>query len=349
MTPDDAPMQDIIRIAIVGAGGNTRKMHIPKLQAIDGIEIVGVVNRSPESSQRAAQEFGIARTYSHWQEAVQDTEVDAIVIGTWPYLHAPITLAALSQGKHVLTEARMALNAQEARAMLEASRMRPDLVAQIVPSPFTLTLDRTIQRLIAEGYLGELLTLEVKAGGGFIDYDGEMQWRHDLDLSGVNTMMLGIWYEAVMRWVGHAKSVVAGSKTFVKHRQTADGRRQSIGIPDHLDVIADMECGAQAHFQMSAVNGWMDNAATLYGSEGVLKIEGGKLFGGQRSEDGMQAIAIPQEEAIGWRVEEAFINAIRGKEAVTRTTFVDGVKYMEFTEAAIISAQEGQRISLPLH
>ena len=56
----------------------------------------------------------------------------------------------------------------------------------------------------------------------------------------------------------------------------------------------------------------------------------------------MSEIPIPAERRIGWRVEEEFVNAIRGREKVTRTTFEDGVRYMEFTEAVWKSAQSGQ-------
>ena len=49
-----------------------------------------------------------------------------------------------------------------------------------------------------------------------------------------------------------------------------------------------------------------------------------------------------------WRVEEEFVNAIRGKEKVVLTSFEDGVRYMEFTEAVTRSAQTGQAVSLPL-
>ena len=47
-------------------------------------------------------------------------------------------------------------------------------------------------------------------------------------------------------------------------------------------------------------------------------------------------------------MEEEFINAIRGTEQVKLTTFEDGVKYMEFTEAVTRSAQSGEAVSLPL-
>lgn len=50
----------------------------------------------------------------------------------------------------------------------------------------------------------------------------------------------------------------------------------------------------------------------------------------------------------GWQVELEFINAIRGIAPVKNTTFEDGVRYMEFTEAVTRSAQEGKAIALPL-
>src|SRR5262249_37043607 len=134
----------MIRIGLIGAGANTRSRHIPGLKAVEGVEIVAVCNRRPESSTAAAREFGIPRIHATWEDVARDPEIDAIVIGTWPYLHAPITLAALQAGKHVLTEARMAMNAREAHAMLEAARQHPKLVAQIVPSPFGLTADTVV-------------------------------------------------------------------------------------------------------------------------------------------------------------------------------------------------------------
>src|SRR5271167_231912 len=95
-----------LRIGLVGAGGNTRSRHIPGLRALPDVEIVAVCNRRPSSTAAAAREYEIARTYEHWREVVADPDVDAVVIGTWPYLHCPVTLAAVEAGKHVLTEAR---------------------------------------------------------------------------------------------------------------------------------------------------------------------------------------------------------------------------------------------------
>ncbi len=49
-----------MRIGFIGAGDNTRKMHIPGFKALDETELVSVVNRGADSSQRVAEEVGIA-------------------------------------------------------------------------------------------------------------------------------------------------------------------------------------------------------------------------------------------------------------------------------------------------
>jgi predicted dehydrogenase len=88
----------------------------------------------------------------------------------------------------------------------------------------------------------------------------------------------------------------------------------------------------------------------LFGTEGTLRLDTAslELYGGRRRDKDQQKIVIPQEELGRWRVEEEFVNAIRGTERVTHTSFEDGVRYMEFTEAVIRSAQSCQAVNLPL-
>jgi predicted dehydrogenase len=340
---------ETIRVGVIGAGANTTSRHIPGLKAIEGVEIISVCNRSRASSERVAREFGIQTIYEDWQELARASDTNAIVIGTWPYLHCRTTLAALAADKHVMCEARMAMNAAEAHAMREAARMKPHLVAQIVPAPHTLRVDKTVKRLIGEGYLGDVLAIEVRANSNtFLNLDAPLHWRQDFDLSGYNIMLMGIFYEIVMRWAGEATRVAAMGKTFVKMRKDANGLNRPVRIPEHLDIIADMACGAQAHFQFSSITGIAGTTEfLLFGSQGTLRVADNKLYGGRQGESGLKEITIPAEEEGGWRVEEEFVNAIRGKEPITHTNFEDGVKYMEFTEAVTRSMMTGQAIPLP--
>ena len=233
--------------------------------------------------------------------------------------------------------------------MREAARAKPQLIAQVVPSPMTLGVDRTIKRLLADGYLGDLLVIEVRDGNAFLDRDAALHWRQDFDLSGLNVMSLGIWYEAILRWAGAASRVTAVGKTFVRMRKDSDGTLRAARVPEHIDVLAEMDCGAQAHLQISSVTGLAGPAeAWLFGSASTLRFSGGKLYGGQRGESELKEIVIPPEQAGGWRVEQEFVNAIRGQEPITHTSFEDGVKYMEFTEAVARSMASGAAVALPL-
>ncbi|MEM7394075.1 MAG: Gfo/Idh/MocA family oxidoreductase, partial [Verrucomicrobiota bacterium] len=276
---------------------------------------------------------------------------DAIVIGTWPYLHKPITLAALEAGKHVMCEARMAMNAEEARVMLEASRRHPDRIAQVVPSPFTLEIDRTVKRLLAEGFLGELLAIDIRSSdGAFFNPDAPLHWRQDMDLSGLNIMSLGIWYEVLLRWIGEATSVTARGKIAAPRRiDTETGVPKEVRIPEHLVVVAEMTGGAMATMTLSSLTGGVPvNEILLFGTEGTLRFDGDRLSGGQKSDDAFVPIEIPPHEAGAWRVEEEFIAAIRGEEPISHTTFEDGLKYMAFTEAVTQSMAEEKTMGLSL-
>jgi predicted dehydrogenase len=112
-----------------------------------------------------------------------------------------------------------------------------------------------------------------------------------------------------------------------------------------------MACGAQAHLAFSVVTGLAPSGEIwLFGSEGTLHYDQKtqSLAGGRRGEKTLQPMTIPADKQGQWRVEEEFVSAIRGKEKVTHTSFEDGVKYMEFTEAVTRSVQTGQAVSLPL-
>jgi predicted dehydrogenase len=344
---------ETIRIGIIGAGTNTRDVHIPKLREIPGVEIVCVANRSRASGEAVARAFGIPRVHDTWRDLVADDGVDAVLVGTWPSLHRDATLAALAAGRHVLCEARMAMNAGEAREMLAASRAHPGLVAQLVPAPWTLEVDAAIRRLIAEGRLGHLLAVDVRGTTAqFVDEGSPLHWRQDAAKSGLNVLTLGIWYEMAARWVGHARSLVAAARTFVPRRtDAATGGTVDVGVPDHVDVLAETADGVSLRFQVSAVTGLAPSLreAWLFGSEGTLRVDADsrRIFAGRRGDTELKEIVIPEGERVGWRVEREFVGAVRGGEPVRLTTFADGVRYMEFTEAVAVSARTGRRVELP--
>ena len=277
---------DRIRIGVIGAGGIVSSTHLPGLRRMPGVEVVAVANRSLESSRRAAAELDIPRAYASWEQLLDAGGIDAVLIGTWPYMHRAITLAALDSGRHVLCQARMANDAAEAHDMLNASRRHPDLVCQLVPSSSGYSIDRAMQTILASGQLGDLLSVEVqRLQRGFANFGGELDWRHNPELSGYN-------------------------------------------------VTTGLSRG---------------NDTWIFGSEGTLHVDNAlNIFVGRRGDRELAAYPNPPEGQARHRVEEEFINAIRGIEPVTQNTFEIGVRYMEWTEAIYRSARSGTAVSLPL-
>jgi predicted dehydrogenase len=342
-----------IRIGIVGAGQITRTRHFPGFRAIPGVSIVGVCNRHRESARRVARECGIPKVYANWEDLVSDPQVDAVVIGAWPYLHCPVTLAALDAGKHVLTEARMALNAREAQRMHDRALESPHLTAMIVPSPYGLAGDAYLRSLIDSGFLGNLREVHVHSFNNHLaDPETPMSWRQLTRYSGFNMLTLGIVYETVLRWVTPAKRVLAYATKIIPHRFDPEQEKKvRVGTPDSVHVITAQEDGSNGVYRLSGVV-WHENSmgVALYGSEGTLiyDLMRDEVRGARRQDPGLQPMAIPDSLRGGWNVEADFIASIRGERPVTRTDFLTGVRYMQFTEAVARSSRHQVPVTLPL-
>jgi predicted dehydrogenase len=338
-----------IRVGIVGLGANCRLRHVPGLRRCPGVEIVAVCNRSAASTAAAAREFGIPRTWERWEQLVADPDIDAVVIGTWPYLHAPITVAALEAGKHVLTEARMANTAAEARRMLQASLARPDLVAQLVPSPFGLEIHRVVVEYLAAGFLGQLREAVVLGTNASLsDPATPLHWRQSGEFSGVNMLALGILHETLTRWIPDPVRVMAQTAVFTRQRPeprdvgTGTAELVDVETPDSVQVLTELPGGARGLYHLSGViHHGPPPQIHLYGSAGTLRCEFApreRLLAAAADEPHLREIPIPADKRGGWRVEEEFIAAIRGTGRIQFTDFAAGVRYMDFTEAVARSA-----------
>jgi len=338
-----------LRIGIIGAGRNTRSKHLPGFQKIDGVEVTAVCNRTRESGQMVAEEFGIPAVCDDWKELVERDDVDALCVGTWPNMHCETTLAALKAGKHVLTEARMAMNLAEARQMLAAAQ-RSDCVAMVVPAPIFLESESTLLEMIVDGFFGDWLEINSSFLSGGYDEGAPIHWRQRRDLSGNNIMAMGIVNETVRRYAGDERAVIAHGKIFTPERADADtGARLKVDVPESLGVISELESGATAVYHCSSVaRPKRGPEIAAYGTRASFQLAAGQASVAGPGEDTFKPLGVAQEKRGGWRVEEDFVDAIRDGKEVTHTSFADGVKYMEFTEAVNISLAEGRRVELPL-
>jgi len=338
-----------LKVAFVGLGNICRERHIPGLMKLPHVEIIGVINRTEPSSKKVAQEYKIPHVYSTWIELVNDPEVDIVWIGTWPYLHAPVSISALKAGKHVFCQARMAMNLLEAKQMYETA-CRTGKVAGLCPVPFGMTYNKTISRMRREGILGEIYFVKVNSFNDFnLEPNKPLHWRKDHRISGQNVLTLGMYIELIHRWFGWTKSVWGSYQIFTPTRNTPEGEIIEIQIPDQVQAQLELDCGAIAQLTISGMSNYPQESVEIHTQYKTLYYDvlEDKLY--ELPKNGERKIIIPQEEDFydvkNWSVEKDFIEAVSmGKEY--HPDFEDGLKYMEVLDAIYKSAHSNQKVSI---
>jgi predicted dehydrogenase len=141
-----------LRALVVGTGFGCR-IQVPALRGA-GFEVVGLVGTNPDRTAERAAANGVARAFTDMAEAMAVTGADIIAISTPPHSHAPLTIAALEAGCHVLCEKPFARDVAEARAMLTAAEKAGKVHA--IGNEFRFVPERaTAARAIAQGLIGE--------------------------------------------------------------------------------------------------------------------------------------------------------------------------------------------------
>lgn len=113
-----------LKLAIVGCGGIANNKHLPSLSKQKEVEVVAFCDIIVERAEKAAKEFGAegAKVYEDYRELLKDASIDVVHVCTPNDSHAPITIAALEAGKHVMSEKPMAKYAADARDMVAAAK-----------------------------------------------------------------------------------------------------------------------------------------------------------------------------------------------------------------------------------
>lgn len=337
--------ENIIKIGFIGAGGIVRNRHIPGFNKIDNIELYGVCNRSLESSQKCADEFKIQKVYNTPDELIADKEINLVVIGTWPYKHCEYTIKSLEANKHVFVQARMCMNLIEAETMLTKSKVHPDLITMICPSPFGFSSDLLIRKLMEEDFVGQVISVNYEGYSKYLP-DSQINWRQKQEFSGLNIMGMGIYYETISRWVGHPKSLFAVKSTTVKERQNSQGNLEKVDIEDGVIIAGLLENKGLFNYQLSSTNHAREEELRISGTEGtiVFNFDQNKLYTGKKGEE-LKVTETPLDLQKTWKVEEELIDAIRtGKQY--ESSFEEGLKYMAFTQAVHDSFQNQKSITL---
>lgn len=333
-----------LRVAVIGAGliGSRRAQIILESR---GAELAGAADTDPSRAELLARKTG-CRHFAHFQEALGDHAVDAVIVATTNDALATVTIAALNAGKHVLCEKPPGRTAEEARAMAEAAQRAGRRLA------FGFNhrhLDSVVRawELLHRGAIGRPLWIRARYGHGARP-GFEQEWRADpvkagggelLD-QGVHLVDLARQFLGEVHW-GRAL--------------TATMAWAIAPLEDNAFVLLRHESGSVTQFHVS-LNQWKNLfSLELHGTEGALLLEGlGGSYGTERiTRQRRRPESGPPEEQsetfadplASWHREwEAFLALVRGEQTrgdgVPIASADDGVALMEIVDALYRSARE---------
>lgn len=270
-----------LRIGIIGAGF-ARRVQLPGLRLVPGVKPVAIASRQRTNAEVVAREFEIPFVLDDGVALARSPDVDLVIIASTPPSHAEYAIAALEAGKHVLCEKPMALDATEARRMVDAAE-RGRQVAWIDHELRYEPNRRKARELIRAGAIGEVRHLELTLKP-YLRGDGRPQtsaapwtWWYDRSQGGGILGAVGSHLIDLCRfWTGHEVSHVAGLvQTFVRERRDAAGAARAVTADDLASGVLTLGDGVVATVTLSAVayHG-AGHLAQITGSEGTLLLTG---------------------------------------------------------------------------
>ncbi len=203
-----------------------------------------------------ADQWGYASTETDWRKLVERKDIDAIDICTPNNLHAEIALAAAANGKAILCEKPLAMDAVEGLKMVaavEAAKV-PNMVWYNYRRIPAVTLAK---RLIDEGRLGKVFHYRAKFLQDWtiksdLPQGGAGLWRLDLAAAGagVSGDLLAHCIDTALWFNGRLDTVCAMTETFVKERMhNLTGKVEKVGIDDACTFFGRFENGSLANFE----------------------------------------------------------------------------------------------------
>jgi predicted dehydrogenase len=145
-----------LRAGVIGLGW-AGQQHMAAYADIADVELVAIAGKEIDQLKALGEQYGIAKEhrYVDWQPLVEQAGLDVVSVAIPTTLHAPVTVAALAAGLHVLSEKPMAENADVARLMVEAAE-RYDRVLDVSFNHRHRGEVQVLKRVIDDGLLGKI-------------------------------------------------------------------------------------------------------------------------------------------------------------------------------------------------
>lgn len=297
-----------LRLGLVGADASGKgwapMAHIPAIKGLKEVELSAVCTTRPESAAAAAKAYGVERAFHDVGQMAATREIDAVAVVVQAANHHQSVLAALKAGKHVYCEWPVGTSLQQTEELAAVAHQQGVVTAVGLQGRYTPAL-QYIKELVNEGWLGELLSVDVSiVVGGTTEAPSQDAWErerkkgaHFFNVSGGHTL------DTLQFCCGALSRVSARVSTRLPKVHFADtGVTVDVQTPDTLLFVGELANGASVSYRGTTVttrpSGWR---IELNGSKGTLVATTPMLpqitpieLRGARGGDELAVLAVPE-------------------------------------------------------
>jgi len=265
---------DKLGVCVIGAGRAGLIHAVNFAKGIKNARLTAIAEPNRETAEQACKELEVERHYQDYRQALEDHEVDAVVVVTPTDYHRDIVVAAADAGKHILCEKPMAMTVAECDEMIAATE-KSKVVLQI---GFMRRFDRSFvyaKEQIKQGAIGDVVLVKSLTRGPSIP----QPWQYDIAKSNGPLAEVNSHDIDTLRWF--TESEFEQVYAIAGNYRCPEARQEFPDFYDNVVMVATFANGMQ---------GSIDGAVSVrYGYDARLEVVGteGVLFVGRLDHSGV--------------------------------------------------------------
>lgn len=343
-----------VRVGIIGAGNIAQNAHIPSYLKQSDVELVAVCDLKEERAKQVADKYNLKYATANINDLVARDDIDAISVCTWNNAHAEAVIAAAKAGKHILCEKPMAMNTDEAKAMMQAVRENNIIFMMGFVNRFR-SESKVIREMYDAGKFGEVYygkaTMMRRRGT-------PLGWFTDLSKSGGGPVIdIGV-HVIDLTWylMGKPRPISVSAATYSKigdyktkgvDRWVAfDTDDLVFNTEDSANGLIRFENGASMTFDASwAINGQESGTSSqIFGTKGGANLDPLTLYGEDQNYLVDTKPKVDSENPFDNEIRHFIDCVIEKKQPIS--TAEDGLLIQSILNGIYESAKQGKEIVL---
>lgn len=356
-------MSNKVRTIVIGAGV-MGKPHIRDVVSLEKSELIGICDKDEGVLDELNEQYDVPK-YVNYLDALETSDVDAIIISTPHYDHTPIAIAALERGIHVLVEKPIAVHVNDATKMItayeKARETYPNLQFAAMFMQRTYGQWRKIKEMVDAGDLGDLIRTTWLITDWFrTQYYYDMGgWRATWEGEGGGVLMNQSPHNLdLYQWLVGMPRRIRGFAKFGKHH--------TIEVEDEVTAYFEHDTGMVGHFITTTAESPGTNRLEIVGENGKLIYENDELVVYRNAHSSKKQIAEAQagfekvkftKEVINFEhhgkpghrfIIENFVDTIKDESVTLLAPAIEGIHSVMLANAIILSSHQGETVDLPL-